>query len=249
MSSRPAAAGDSLILAEDLVVRYPAFTLGPATFSVARGERCAVVGANGAGKSTLLSVLAGLLPPNEGTVRVEGLTVPGDAIGLRGVVAYAGERLLCCPWLTAAQHFRLQASFHRRWDTDAAFAMARALDLPLDVPLGVLSRGNSMKAAFCSAVAQRASVVLLDEPTAGLDPVARVELLRLLAADVMARAEMTVFFATHILEDLDDLAATTLLVLRKGAISVERLAGGADRGSARALAYEHLIGPVRGGVA
>ncbi|HVZ47981.1 MAG TPA: ABC transporter ATP-binding protein [Gemmatimonadaceae bacterium] len=232
---------DTAIRVDGVVVRYPRFTLGPATFAVARGERCAVVGANGAGKSTLLSALAGQLTPDAGTAHIGVLAIPGDLVAVRATVAYVGERLLCCPWLTAAQHFTLQAHFFPQWEARAALETARALSLPLDVPLGNLSRGNSMKAALCSAVAQHATVLLLDEPTAGLDPVARAELLRLLSTELAARPELTILFATHILEDLDDLGATALVTLRNGSLAMHAIPSASGRGAARELAQQLLF--------
>lgn len=237
-------AGDTqavAIIADQVTVRYPRFTLGPATFAIGHGERCAVVGANGAGKSTLLSVLAGQLTPAGGCARIGGLAVPGALVAVRAAVAYVGERLLCCPWLTADQHFNLQSHFYSAWDTAVARETAAALGLTLDVPLSTLSRGNSLKVALCSAIAQRASVLLLDEPTAGLDPVARAEFLRLLSTEAARRAGMTIVFATHILEDLDDLGATRLIVLRDGAVSACSRDDEAPGTSMRTVAQRELM--------
>lgn len=199
---------------------YPRFTLGPQTWSVASGARCALVGPNGAGKTTLLSLFGGQLLPSAGDVRIDGISVAHDPIAIRARVALVADRLLCCPWMTVREHFRLQSRFFEHWNASVATHIAAALALPLDAKLSTLSRGTGLKVALCSALAQQATMLLLDEPTAGLDPVARVDFLRLLRAELSERPELTVVFATHILEDLDDLDATDLVVLTNGAARV-----------------------------
>lgn len=233
---------DSSTVVELSAVRYeyPSFVLGPQTWSLGERSRCALVGANGAGKTTLLSLLAGQLPATAGTLRVSGIDAARDPIGIRRRVAFVAERLLCCPWLTVAQHFRLQSQFFDDWDMGVAKDAARALDLDLNAGLSTLSRGNSLKVALCSGFAQRASLLLLDEPTAGLDPVARVEFLRLLTRELATRPGLTVVYATHILEDLDDLSATDLIVLRNGRAEFVPNASAADEGTA-AVARRHLL--------
>jgi ABC-2 type transport system ATP-binding protein len=199
------------------------------------GARCALVGANGAGKTTMLSMLAGQLEPNGGHLSVGGIDVEADAIAVRARVAFVSDRLLCCPWLTARLHFNLQSRFFPDWDMELAVETAAALKLDLDEVLQSLSRGNSLKVALCSAFAQSPQVILLDEPTAGLDPVAREEFLRILAEQLAARSEMTVVYATHILEDLDALEPTDLIILKTGkGLRYEMPSDTAESASARA---------------
>lgn len=196
---------------------YPRFTLGPQSWRLTDGSRCALVGANGAGKTTLLSILAGQLSPTSGTAQVAGSDVARDAIAVRESVAFVTERLLCLPWLTVGEHFRLQAKFFSGWNMETALRSADAFSLDLSAKLHTLSRGTSLKVALSAALAQGANLLLLDEPTAGLDPVARLEFVRLLNAELASRPSLSAVFATHILEDIDDLAATDLIVLKAGA--------------------------------
>ena len=119
--------------------------------------------------------------------------------------------------MTVRQHFALLAKFFDAWDMGAAVNLAHALDVPTDKPLAGLSRGTSVKVALCSAWGQRAEILLLDEPTAGLDPVARVEFLGQLEDQISGASNLTVVIATHILEDLDYLSITDLMLLRDGA--------------------------------
>lgn len=234
-----------MIDVEAVQYTYPRFTLGPQTWSLASGARCAIVGANGAGKTTLLSILAGQLPPSAGDVRIAGTSVARDPIAIRARVALVADKLLCCPWMTAEEHFRLQSRFFKTWNTAVAREAAAVLSLPLDKKLTTLSRGTSLKVAICCALAQQASLLLLDEPTAGLDPVARIDFLRMLRAQLADRPELTVIFATHILEDLDDLDATDLIVLDRGVAHVVDVGTSGENETVGSLARRHLLGLAR----
>lgn len=225
--------------------RYPGFTLGPITWSLPTGGRGALIGANGAGKTTLLGILAGQLPPAAGEADVAGVNVTTDARLVRERVAFVSERLLCCPWLTAREHFLLQSRFYPAWDTALALDTASRLSLDPDVPLNALSRGNSLKAGIASALGQRARLLLLDEPTAGLDPVARRDFMRILSEQIVADGALTILFATHILEDLDDLRATSLIVLKQGQATQTVPVTESDALAPSALARAHLLGDVR----
>lgn len=199
---------------------YETFTLGPVDWSVGAETRCALVGPNGAGKTTLLNMLAGQQSPSRGSILINGRDVSSNAIVVREAVGLVPERLLCCPWLTASEHFELQGSFFPAWDRALARDLASRLKLDLSVKLGQLSRGTSLKVSLCSALAQGAGLLLLDEPTAGLDPVARMEFLTLLSEMLTDRRGLSVVFATHILEDLDELKPDEMLLLRAGQASL-----------------------------
>ncbi len=221
--------------------RYPGFTLGPITWSLPTGGRGALVGANGAGKTTLLGILAGQLLPSTGVAMIAGVNAAVDAMLVRERVAFVSERLLCCPWLTAREHFHLQSRFYPEWDAALALDTAARLSLDTRVPLQTLSRGNSLKAGIASALGQRARLLLLDEPTAGLDPVARRDFMRILSEQIESDSALTILFATHILEDLDDLGATSLLVLRSGK-AIQSAPTANEAQSPSALARTFLLG-------
>ncbi len=199
---------------------YETFTLGPVDWSIRAGTRSALVGPNGAGKTTLLNLLAGQQSPSRGSILVDGHDVTSHRIVVRATVGLVPERLLCCPWMTASEHFDLQANFFPAWDRSLARELASRLSLDLSGKLGELSRGTSLKVSLCCALAQGAGILLLDEPTAGLDPVARSEFLRVLKEMLTDRENLSVVFATHILEDLDELSPTEMMLLRAGRASL-----------------------------
>lgn len=211
----PALEGE--IVLEEVAHSYPEFRLGPVSLALPAGARCALVGRNGAGKTTLLSILAGQRALQDGSGRVCGFSLGDERIRIREVVALSGDAVRGCGWMTVRQHLDFLSHFYDGWNMDAAQGLARVLELPLDKKLAGMSRGTALKVTLASAWGQGARVLLFDEPTAGLDPVARVELLRELQHQIERAPELTVLIATHILEDLDYMSITDLVVLREGA--------------------------------
>lgn len=196
-------------------VAYPGFTLGPLQLHLGAGERVALVGANGAGKSTALRALAGRLEPYLGSARVHGREVREDRIRTRLVVGVLPERFLGFPWMTVVEHLDFLAGFHATWDRRYARHLCQALDVPDGKVLGALSKGNLMKLSLVAAEAFRPPVLLLDEPTSGIDPVMRDQLLSVLRECLDGDGNRTLLFSTHILEDIEPVAGRVLL-LREG---------------------------------
>lgn len=207
---------DGVVVLDGLTFSYPGFRLGPLSFALRAGARCALVGRNGAGKTTLLNLLSGLRAADAGTGSVCGHRLGAERLAIREDVALTGDDVRGCGWMTVREHFALLAKFFDRWRPEAALDLARRLDVPIDAKLAGLSRGTGVKVALCSAWGQGAKLLLLDEPTAGLDPIARVEFLRELEGVLTNMPDVSVIIATHILEDLDHLSVTDLLILRNG---------------------------------
>lgn len=207
------------LVANDLLVRYPRFTLGPVSLALHAGEKVALLGRNGAGKSTLLQLMAGQRSADTGEVlldRTAGACEP--RLELRREVAYVGAGPQGLPWYTVRKHFQFLSHMHPSWNAARAMDLARTLRLDLDATVGTLSRGNHVKLNLCSAWGQQARVLLLDEPTAGLDPVARTEMLHELQLFMEAYPDAAVVYATHLLDELKVVKPERLLVLRDGAL-------------------------------
>jgi heme ABC exporter ATP-binding subunit CcmA len=165
--------GEIVVEVRGLEKRYgPLRALAGIDFEVSAGGVLAVVGPNGAGKSTLLRVLAGLLRPNAGTVRV-GASGDGDRRRARGAVGYLGHATLLYPTLTARENLIFAARLYgvadprARADTLLDEQGLRAL---ADRPAGSFSRGLAQRLAIARGLVHDPSVVLLDEPFTGLDP-------------------------------------------------------------------------------
>ncbi len=170
--------------------RYPKFLLGPLTLKIDPGAAVALVGPNGAGKTTLLGILSGHRVVSAGTARILGINRDQVDPTIREHVAIVPTRLLGLRWMTVREHFDFLSHFYSHWDMTKALEMAEALNLKLDYRLRELSRGQSLKVSLCGALGQGARLLLFDEPTAGLDPVARNEALRQIHARGLAAGVM-----------------------------------------------------------
>jgi ABC-2 type transport system ATP-binding protein len=223
--------------ASSLGKRYgKAWALEACTFELPQGRVCALVGPNGAGKTTLLHCAVGLLSPTEGSIRVLGGVPDQDPEQLSRVGFVAQDAPLYASF-TGAEMLEMGARCNPRWDGDAARERLARLAVPLDRKVETLSGGQRAQVALALALAKRPEVLLLDEPLASLDPLARREFLQTLMEAVAADGT-TVVLSSHLVTDLERVC-DHLLLLRDGRIRI----GGEIEG----LLQEHrvLIGPRR----
>jgi ABC-2 type transport system ATP-binding protein len=171
------------------------------SIDVPAGRISGLVGANGAGKTTLLRLLAGLSRPTTGTAVVAGHEPADDVEFLRAIGYLAQEVPLYGSW-TADDHLELGAHLNREWDDETARNRLEALGIPRDRAVRKLSGGMRAQVALALALGKRPRVLLLDEPVAALDPLARRDFLGSLAAAV-AETGMTVLLSSHLLPDLE----------------------------------------------
>jgi ABC-2 type transport system ATP-binding protein len=202
---------DYAIEANGLGKRYGRrWALTDCTLTVPAGQVVGLVGPNGAGKTTLLELAVGLLRPTRGTIRVRQRA----GFVAQGAPVYAG--------LSVADHLRMGRALNARWD--AAFARRRVIEAGLDPrqPAGRLSGGQRAQLALTLAVAKRPELLILDEPVANLDPLARREFLDSVAHAAAASGdEVTVLFSSHLVADLERTCGYLILL----AASKVRLAG------------------------
>ncbi|MFJ2832952.1 ABC transporter ATP-binding protein [Streptomyces sp. NPDC087263] len=213
--------------------RRGGWALRECTFRLPAGRVCAVVGPNGAGKSTLLAHAAGLLAPTEGSLTVLG-THPAAA---RERIAYVAQAKPLYPQLTVADTLRVGHELNpARWDASVAERIVAKGDLDPKSRIRALSGGQRTRVALALALGKRPELLLLDEPMADLDPLARHELMGTLMAEA-AEHGTTVVMSSHVVSDLEG-SCDHLLLIGGGRV---RLAGDLDDLLA---AHTLLTGPV-----
>ncbi|WP_406331138.1 ABC transporter ATP-binding protein [Streptomyces sp. NBC_00203] len=214
--------------------RRGGWALRDCSFRLPAGRVCAVVGPNGAGKSTLLAHAAGLLAPTEGSLTVLGT----DPAAARERVAYVAQHKPLYPQLTVADTLRLGQELNPgRWDASVAERITAAGDLDPRARIRSLSGGQRTRVALALALGKRAELLLLDEPMADLDPLARHELMGVLMAEA-AQHGTTVVMSSHVVAELEG-SCDYLLLIGGGRV---RLAGDLDDLLA---AHTLTTGPVR----
>ncbi|MET8802643.1 ABC transporter ATP-binding protein [Streptomyces sp. NPDC004546] len=200
--------------------RRGGWALRDCAFRLPAGRVCALVGPNGAGKSTLLALAAGLLPPTEGRLRVLG----ADPAAARPRVGYVAQDKPLYTQLTIAEILRMGADLNPgHWDAAAAEHVVAGGDLDPRARIRSLSGGQRTRVALALALGKRPELLLLDEPMADLDPLARHELMGTLMAQA-AQFGTTIVMSSHVVAELED-SCDHLLLVGGGRI---RLAGEID---------------------
>jgi ABC-2 type transport system ATP-binding protein len=175
--------------------------LNDCTITVPEGRISALIGPNGAGKTTLLKLLAGLSRPTAGQVTVNG-SVPRQAPAFLAEIGYLAQEIPLYRRLSAEDHIRAGAHLNPRWDGASVRERLTALNIPLDRPVGKLSGGQRAQVALSLILGKRPRLLLLDEPVAALDPLARRNFLGTLT-DGAAMGGLTVMLSSHLVTDME----------------------------------------------
>lgn len=173
--------------------------------TVREGEIYGFLGRNGAGKTTTIRALIGILAPDEGEMELLGRSVRRVDVKTKQRIGYVSQEPHCYPWMTGRALGQFVAGFYPTWDGAEYDRLLGALDLPADRRFSQLSGGMQMKLALALALAHRPALLILDEPTAGLDPVARREFLDLIASQARNHGRTT-FFSTHLIDEVERVA-------------------------------------------
>jgi ABC-2 type transport system ATP-binding protein len=219
----------------DLGKRYKrAWALRDCSLRLPAGRAAGLVGPNGAGKTTLLHLAVGLLRPDEGSVRALGESPDGNA-GLLARVGFVAQDTPLYGAFTADDLIAMGRRLNPRWDASLARSRLERLGIPLDRRVGKLSSGQRAQVALSLALAKKPELLLLDEPVASLDPLARREFLQGLMGAV-AEEGTTVLLSSHLLADLERIC-DFLAILQAGRVQV--------LGAVDDLLAEHrvLVGP------
>jgi ABC-2 type transport system ATP-binding protein len=202
--------------------------------TVPEGCICALIGPNGAGKTTLLRLLSGLARPTAGEMKVLGGT-PRQHPAFLAEVGFLAQDIPLYRRFTAEEHISIGAHLNRRWDPALVRDRLTSLNIPLDRPAGSLSGGQRAQLALTLTLAKKPRLVLLDEPVAALDPLARRHFLATMA-DAVAGDGLTVVLSSHLVADMERVVDHLILL----SASRVQLCGDID-----ALLAEHqvLVGP------
>jgi len=184
---------------------YKFFSLNDVHLELPHGHIMGFIGPNGAGKSTTIRILMGLIHQDRGDVRVLGHPMPSGQVAAKWDVGFASEDMRLFNDATIDWHMRFIRSIFPSWDQDYAQTLLKRFDLRAEQRIKGLSHGQRVKATLLLVLARRPRLLVLDEPTTGLDPVARHEILRELT-DAMRDERRSVLFSSHNTLDVEQIS-------------------------------------------
>jgi ABC-2 type transport system ATP-binding protein len=179
--------------------------------SVTRGQTFAFLGRNGAGKTTAIRAMLGLIPIDTGEIRVLDLDPAKQALEIRRRVGYVAEDQTMFGWMRVGQLLSFIAPFYPAWDWTWARELSDRFELPQKTHIRHLSKGQGVRVALLLALAHRPQLVVLDDPTLGLDPIMRKEFLRDLVTYLQGE-RVTVFFSSHLLYEVEPVADAVVIL-------------------------------------
>ena len=204
----------------------PIEALRGASFHIARGEIVGLLGPNGAGKTTILKILTGYLQPDEGTILINGLNALEHPREIQAQIGYLPETAPLYPELTVQSYLQLMADLRqipeeRQRECFSTAVYATGLQGHLTRPIGQLSRGFRQRVGLAQAIMHEPQILILDEPTVGLDPTQIVEIRQLIRR---LAQHTTVLFSTHILSEVETLCDRAIILMNGEVRADARLA-------------------------
>ena len=178
---------------------------------VPRGGVFGLIGGNGAGKTTLIRHILGMLKAQSGSVRVFGLDPIENPVGVLGRIGYLSEDRDLPNWMRVHELIRYTQAFYPNWDPTYAEELREAFDLDPKAKVKTLSRGQRARAGLLVALAHRPELLVLDEPSSGLDPVVRRDILGAIIRTI-ADEGRTVFFSSHLLDEVERVADRVAII-------------------------------------
>jgi len=179
--------------------------LDSVSVSMPRGAVYGLVGANGAGKTTLIKHILGLLRAQSGSVRIFGLDPVADPVAVLSRIGYLSEENDLPPWMRVDELIRYTRAFYPAWDDPYAEELRQAFGLDSDAKIKNLSKGQKARAGLLTALSHQPELLVLDEPSSGLDPIVRRDILGAVIRTI-ADEGRTVLFSSHLLEEVEQVA-------------------------------------------
>ncbi len=198
--------GDPVIQVFDLTRRFGTRTaLDSVSLSLPRGAVYGLVGANGAGKTTLIRHILGLLKAESGSVRVFGRDPVADPVGVLSRIGYMSEENDLPGWMRVDELIHYSRAFYPKWDDAYADELREAFALDGSAKIKTLSKGQKARAGLLVALAHRPELLVLDEPSSGLDPIVRRDILGAVIRTIPHEGR-TVLFSSHLLNEVEEVA-------------------------------------------
>jgi ABC-type multidrug transport system ATPase subunit len=197
---------EPVIAVSELTRRFGDKTaLASVSLSLPRGAVYGLVGANGAGKTTLIKHLLGLLRAESGLVRVFGRDPVAEPVGVLSRIGYLSEENDLPGWMRVDELIRYSRAFYPAWDDAYAEELRRTFALEPSAKIRTLSKGQKARAGLLIALAYRPELLVLDEPSSGLDPIVRRDILGAVIRTI-ADEGRTVLFSSHLLDEVEQVA-------------------------------------------
>ncbi|WP_016993766.1 ABC transporter ATP-binding protein [Lysinibacillus boronitolerans] len=196
---------ENVIELKNVTKKFKGFSVNNINLQVKRGFVTGFIGANGAGKSTTIKTMMNLLKPDAGEVKLFGLDYKTHEKEIKERIGFVYDGNIFFEGLNLKDIKRIVAPAYKHWDDPLFDQYVEQFELPLNKAIKTFSKGMQMKASLAIALSHHAELIIMDEPTAGLDPIFRRELLDLLQ-ELMVDGNRTIFFSTHITTDLDRIA-------------------------------------------
>ena len=207
---------NNILEINNLVKRYTGFKLGAISLNLEPGTILGIVGPNGAGKTTLIKSILGMAVKESGDIQVFGKDLTTDGVEIRDRIGYVSiDMITILRGLITPKIFgKSYGHFYSKWDDKKYHDYLDRFEIPASKSIGKLSQGMKMKVSLAFALSHDADLLILDEPTAGLDPIFREEILDILLAEI-EDTQKSIIISTHITSDLDK-CADYLLVMNEG---------------------------------
>ncbi len=210
---------DFAIETEGLTKRFgPQFAVDGLDLQIPTGSVYGFLGRNGAGKTTTIKMLLGMLSPNAGAIRVLGMNPKKQGKEIKRQVGYVAENQSMYGWMKVKEIIKFTSGFYGDWDPSVASGFCEKFELNPASRIKTLSKGQQMRLALTLALSSRPRLLILDDPTLGLDPVTRKEFLNDIVRAIQEEGR-TVFFSTHILSELERVA-DNIAIIDRGKLKV-----------------------------
>ena len=189
----------------EMVKEFPEFKLGPINLDLEPGTVLGYIGPNGSGKTTTMHCMVGLVKKDSGSIKIFGRDNDPNEVDWKFDIGYVGDKHVFYENWNGEKNLKFLAQFYPNWNDKYVANLVERFKLPLNKKAKDMSSGNRVKLSLVGALAHSPKLLILDEPTAGLDPVVRTELLDVLF-EVVESGERAIFYSTHILSDISRIA-------------------------------------------